>query len=213
MNNFEKKNIIIDNQLIEIKIFKIFEHEIIKCKISKYLYESLRLKKSIDEVFNLEQVLNASGIQEQNGKIVSTIGLGSEYVINLQDIFPLLTFISSIILKVIYGDENTSQKIYYRRMWMNKMYKDCSVKCHDHLGMSDGTAIFYYEVPVDGGELIILKNSIDEDISSEHDDIAHYMKVETGDLIIHRCDVPHAISKHMSNNPRISFIFDFEKTS
>ncbi len=189
---------------------KMFNYEIIKHKVSLYLYNDDFLKKDIENTFNSKFVLN-NGIfsSEIIGKGYSTCGLGSVFVTGLTNIDPLLNHISQIILKEFYNNTKNS-KILYTRMWMNKIYKNCSGKCHTHEGDNDGTAIFYFNVPDNGSKLIILKNKIDSDVTEKHKDISHYVDVKTGDLILHRKNVPHAVSEHMSDDPRICFIFDFK---
>ena len=188
---------------------KIFNYNIIKHEVPIHLYNDSLLKLDIINTFNKKQVLeNGINSKEKLGKGYSTCGLGKHYVTNLRNVIPLLDYISQIILKKFYNNKKNI-KIFYTRMWMNKIYRNCSGKCHMHESDNDGTAIFYFNVPENGSKLIILKNKIDSDVTEKHKDISHYVDVKTGDLIIHRKNVPHAISEHMSDNPRICFVFDF----
>jgi hypothetical protein len=189
---------------------KIFNHNIIKHKVPIHLYNNILLKQDIIDTFNKIQILkNGSNSEEKLGKGYSTCGLGNYYVTNLKNITPLLNYISKIILKEFYNNTKNT-KIFYDRMWINKIYKNCSGKCHTHEGSNDGSAIFYFDVPENGSKLIILKNKIDSAVTEKHKDMSYYVDVKTGDLILHRKNVPHAVSEHMSDNPRICFVFDFK---
>jgi hypothetical protein len=211
MNNINHNPFFIDFDEIKIEKIKIFNYEIIKCKIPKKFYDKKSLKESITSLFNSEIVLTRGNeTPEQTGKAHSTVKLGSQCVENLSDVNPLIDYISASILKGFYGDFDCNKKILYNRMWINKMYKNCAVRCHQHHGdCNDGSAIFYYNVAQNGSKLIILKDNIDCEVKKCHKKISHYITVETGDLIIHKKDVPHAVSKHMNDIPRICFVFDF----
>ena len=54
---------------------------------------------------------------------------------------------------------------------------------------------------VDGGEFN--KNYRDYDESK-----LFHMNCQTGDLLIHPPEIPHAISTHKSETPRICFVFE-----
>jgi hypothetical protein len=166
-------------------------------------------------LFNSEIVLTKGNeTVEQTGKAYSTVGLSNRCILNLSEINPLIDYISASILKGFYGDFDCNKKILYDRMWINKMYKNCSAICHVHNGdYNDGSAIFYYNVPKNGSKLIILKNDIGGEVKKCHEKISYHILVETGDLIIHKKEVPHAVSKHMNNIPRICFVFDFFSTT
>jgi hypothetical protein len=192
---------------------RIFNYDILKHKVPIHLYNDSLLKEDINNTFSKKRVLeNGDKIEEILGKGYSTCGLGKHYVTNLRNIDPLLNYISQIILKEFYANIR-GKKILYHRIWMNKIYKNCSGKCHTHEGYNDGTAIFYFNVPKNGSKLIILKENIQSVVTEEHKDISNYIEVKSGDLIIHPKNLPHAVSKHMSNDPRVCFIFDFGITN
>lgn len=191
---------------------KIFNYDIVKHKVPIHLYNDSLLKEDIINIFSKKEILEHGGnSKEVIGKAHSTCGFGNHYVTNLKNINPLVNYISKIILKKFYDNIKNGKIIYYR-IWMNKIYKNCSGKCHTHdeyEGNHDGTAIFYFNVPENGSKLIILKDNIQSSVTKEHKDISHYIEVKSGDLIIHSKNLPHAFSKHMNDDPRICFVFDF----
>ena len=195
---------------IEVETLKIFDFNILKCKIPKYFYDSKSLKESIDKTFMYD---DWEPVFQQVGKAYSTSTYGGiKSVTNLNDVDALIDVISFTILKNFYKGNAITDKITFNRMWMNKMFKGCQGKCHSHFyGVDGGSAVFYYDVPTNGSKLIILKEKIDGVVEKKHDKIAHYIPVETGDLIIHHSSVFHAVSEHMSDSCRICFVFDFEK--
>ena len=197
-----------------IEKLKIFDHEIIKHKVPSNLYDDIELKSSVDKLFAKKEVVSKWQIPtEQMGEGVSTVGMGNRYIINLTNVSPLLTYISKFVLKNYFGEDYLNEEILFTRMWVNRIYKHCSGKCHVHYSGNDvsGTAIFYLDVPKNGSKLIILKQDIGDIIVEKvHDDLAHYLDVESGDLIVHTQVTPHAFSEHLSDDPRTCLIFDFE---
>jgi hypothetical protein len=193
------------------KKIKCFNYEIIKSEIPNYLYSDKELERGIYDTFASEIVVSyGDRTLEQNGQGLTTCDIDNSLVTNLPNINPIINYVSEFIIKEFYGSNCKNEIIFYNRMWMNLIHKDCSGKCHTHNGINDGTAIFYYKVPKNGSKLIILKHDIGlESVEEKHKDISEYIDVKTGDLIIHKRDVPHAVSKHMSDDPRICFIFDF----
>lgn len=192
------------------KAINVFDHNIIKHEVPSYLYSSKLLESDVDKLFNSDFILqNGNKSLEKCGKGYSTCDFGSDLIINLSDISPLFEYISSFIIKY-FDSSSKKEKILYTRIWANKVYKDCLGECHVHGGINDGSAIFYYKCPNNSSDLIILKNKIEGIVKDEHKDVSKYIKVKPGDLIIHDKNVPHAISKHMSEDPRICFVFDFK---
>ena len=194
------------------EIINVFNYNIIKHKVPLYLYNKKSLREDVDGIFESEYI-QKNGFQssERIGKAYSTCGLGIEHITNLSDIKPLLNHISLFILNNFYKEKELNSKILYTRMWSNKMYKGCEGTCHTHNGDNDGTAIFYFNVPKNGSKLILFKYDIGKSLNSDFKHISYSLKVNTGDLIIHGKNVPHSVSKHMNDEPRICFIFDFKK--
>lgn len=193
---------------MEYEKIPIFDFFISRHKVPKSLFSSKLLENDIEELFNSDFILKfGNNSPEKNGKGYSTCGFDSRLITSLSDIDPLFQYISKFVLKY-HNSEN--KKILYTRIWANKIFKNCSGKCHVHNGENDGTAIFYYKCPINGSKLIVLSENIEGLVLDEHKDISFYLEVETGDLVLHDKNVPHAISKHMSDEPRICFIFDYK---
>jgi len=192
------------------EIISVFDYNIIKHKVPSHLYSSKILESDVDKLFNLDFIVqNGNRSVEKFGKGYSTCDFGSDLILNLGDISPLFEYISYFIIEN-FSLGSKKEKILYTRIWSNKIYRDCSGRCHTHGGINDGSAIFYYKCPDNSSDLIILKNKIDGLVKDEHKNISKHIKVESGDLIIHDKNVPHAISKHMNDDPRICFVFDFK---
>jgi len=196
---------------------KVFDYKIIRHKVPIHLYNDTALMEDVHKIFAREEVTTRGNRSpEKIGEGYSTAGMGERYVTNLKNISSLLNYVSKFILSNYYEEKNSDKKILYTRMWVNKIYKNCSGKCHVHRSGNDfsGTAILYFKVPKNGSKLIILKEDIgNEEVTEIHKNISHYIEVEDGDLIIHTQDVPHSFSKHLSDDPRICLVLDFELKS
>jgi len=105
--------------------------------------------------------------------------------------------------------------------WMNIMYKGSFGNCHTHDDISEPTtekkavAIFYLRAPENSSDLLVIKNT--RDYSSMgvspftiQDDEIFPIQITTGDLIIHKVDLPHAMSVHQNAIPRIVVVTEFE---
>jgi hypothetical protein len=195
-----------------IEVLDIFEFKIFKCKVPSHLYNKKTLKKDVDKLFDSE-IVKKYGSQslQRTGKAYSTCGLGIEHIINLSEVKPLLNHISDCILKNFYQEKNPKVKILYTRMWSNMMYKGCEGTCHTHEGDNDGTAVFYLNVPKNGSDFIVFKYNIGQSPNDNFKHISHSIKVKTGDLFFYDKRVPHSVSKHMNDEPRICFVLDFKK--
>jgi len=104
--------------------------------------------------------------------------------------------------------------------WMNIMYENSFGNCHTHHDINELdtkrkiVAIFYLQAPSNSAKLLAIKNT--KDYSSMGvspftiaDDEIIPIDVNTGDLIIHKTDMPHAISKHNNIEPRICLVMEF----
>jgi hypothetical protein len=104
--------------------------------------------------------------------------------------------------------------------WMNIMYKNSFANCHTHDDESEPdtaqkvVVIFYLHAPKDSASLLVVKNTRDyssmgvSPFTIPQDEI-YPVLVTTGDLIIHKVDLPHAIDKHLSNEPRLCLVMEF----
>lgn len=192
----------------DVEIIKIFDYEIIKCKIPNILYNNYLLKQNIDRIFKSELILdqNYDNLTESSGNMHSTLYLSKNIIQSIPKINLLFNYLRFLILKNFYNVTNIKnflecKQFVYNGIWMNKMYKNSSVKSHKHSNMVDGTAIFYYEVPLHGSSSYIIFDNNSEKMNS--------MEAKTGDVIIQSSKVIHGVTEHLSDYPRISIIMDF----
>lgn len=191
----------------------IFGHEIIKCKVPENLYKNPQLNEDLNGYINYrENDVFYKKCNELEGDGFTTSSENKNNLFSLKNIDPLLNYISLQILENYFKGEFKNKNVLFLRAWVNKIYLNSSGRCHTHDSelQNSGTAIFYFKVPKNGSKLIILKEDIGNQIvKDEHKNISHYVEVESGDLIIHSPHVPHAVSKHMSEEPRICLVLDF----
>jgi hypothetical protein len=104
--------------------------------------------------------------------------------------------------------------------WMNVMYKGSFGNCHTHDDESEPdtakkvVAIFYLQAPENSSNLLVVKKT--KDYSSMGvspftipEDEIYPITVKTGDLILHKVDLPHAMSEHKNFDPRIVVVMEF----
>jgi len=190
---------------------EIFDHVIYKYESPFYLYKNKNLKEDIDKLFDSDLIKEFGNYTpEQRGKSYSTCSFKEdELVFHIHGIFPLIEWIGCMILDKL--KKSQKDAIAYKRIWLNKIFMGCSVICHSHEDSDiDGVAIFYINIPTDdSGQLIILKTHIEEEISEKHKSNCFSINVNSGDLIIHDADMPHAVSKHMNEEPIICLVIEF----
>ena len=107
--------------------------------------------------------------------------------------------------------------------WMNIMYKNSFGNCHTHDDVSEPdtkqkiVAIFYLQAPENSADFLVIKNT--KDYSSMG--ISPFtipkqeifpIRIKTGDLIIHKVDLPHAVDRHTLDEPRICLVMEFRYT-
>ena len=194
------------------RYIKAFDDEIIIQKIPEKLYNNKTIADALEKIFNsaVTREYGAAYKNPEEGTWYSTCRLGSQILYDIENINPLLEYIKEVILDVNNKEEKKYSKVIFYRAWANILYKNSSGRCHYHDGPHSGTAIFYFNVPENGSKLIILKHYIDKLVDETHKDISKYITVETGDLVLHDKKTFHAISEHMSDTPRICFVFDYK---
>jgi hypothetical protein len=188
----------------------VFDHDILKLKIPSEFYQSLYLKQDINDLFDSNLILTKGLFsREQRGVAYSSCPIGdNSLVTQLTDVSQLINHITELVANQFYNDPD--KQIVYPRIWVNKMFKNCSGICHTHQTPGiDGVCVFYYNVPENGSKFIVLKKNINGEVTEDHKDISHYIQVKTGDALIHKNTVPHAVSEHMNDDPRICFVFEF----
>jgi hypothetical protein len=194
------------------RYIKAFDDEIIIQKIPKRFYNNKTIADALEKIFNSAVTREYGAIYEnpEEGTGYSTCRLGSRIIYDIENINPLLEYIKEVILDVNNEKEIKYSKVIFYRVWANILYKNSSGGCHFHDGPHSGTAIFYFNVPENGSKLIILKHFIRGLVNETHKDISQYITVETGDLVLHDKKTFHAVSEHMSDIPRICFVFDYK---
>jgi len=160
---------------------------------NKTFYKNENALKTFDTIFSHESVkMNTSN--EQNGKSYSTCGMNSDIILKMPGLQNLIQWISFNILEYSYlFTEKNVSKIEYKRVWTNKIFEGCYGNWHTHDYFEGVVSIFYFQVPENSSKLLV-----------ENDEI----EVKTGNLILHHSKLPHAVSKHMSEEPRICIVFE-----
>jgi hypothetical protein len=104
--------------------------------------------------------------------------------------------------------------------WMNIMYKNSFGNCHTHDDVAEQdtkekiVAIFYLQAPENSAKFLVVKNNKDyssmgvSPFTLSEDEILP-IEVKTGDLIIHKVDLPHAVDVHMLDEPRLCLVMEF----
>lgn len=156
-------------------------------------------------------MLKTYQVREQRGNVITTCNLPQFNVsaLNIQD---LIDWIKERILEcstLLWNGEASDVK--FTLMWANQMLQGSEGVCHTHKRKIDGVAIFYQSVPQQSGDLVFIRNGQQGTSYKNYSEIdLCYQNVESGLLVIHDKSLPHAISTHMSSDPRISFIFEFK---
>jgi hypothetical protein len=110
-----------------------------------------------------------------------------------------------------------SDRIKLSASWMNKLNYGGHGRCHNHKGTeklgSDPTAvaIFYQNNPVNGSDLIFMREGYFGAYPSEYpEEDKIYFTPQTGDLVVHDPSIWHAIGEHKSDEPRICLVYHID---
>jgi hypothetical protein len=187
------------------KKIKCFDYTLYRARCNKNLYKDSNLVSAIDTL------LTNIVIDEQEGKAESTVGQDFN-ILHLQETHPLVDWIISQIMTVDKFKFKNSNTFNFTRHWANRMHKDSSGLCHTHMDTNtDYVAIFYLEVPPNSSDLVVVNNGKEGSNYLDYDEKdRHHINVESGTLIIHKSDVPHAVSIHNSKYPRTCLVFEFK---
>jgi hypothetical protein len=176
------------------------------------VYFSEKLDKNINN-FLSTLIVNDHLAPEPNGNVKTTAHMGNI----LADVEGFRETFGSLLVKYVIGYANLLgkevKKVNFNRVWVNEVFKGASAKIHTHENVNlknHLVAIFYYKVPKYSSHYVIVhdKECLSRDIMYYSMFDKSYIKIETGDLIIHDSKIPHGISEHSSDESRISFIFD-----
>ena len=192
-------------------IKKFQEHSIIvhHCD-NKEFYLNEDIYNSINYVFSLDKIKNSIDTY-QIGMALSTNKFYNEFPLTeLPGGGNLVKWVEEKILESAEPLGFTSNKIKFGRTWVNMMFEGCEGACHDHTDADSGVAIFYANVPANSSDIVFIdggtNNTHIRDYSPEK---CFPIKLNSGDLIIHDPLLPHAVSKHNNQEPRICLIFEF----
>jgi hypothetical protein len=185
---------------------KFFDYELYKSTCEESIYRDPMLTEAVDNILTKNA---ADRIHEQQGNAISSVG--SDFnILHLEQTYNLASWIISQILEIDEYKSKGSTTIDFIRHWANRIYEGCSGLCHTHTRNVDGVAIFYLDVPDGGSNLVIINNGEENSNYLNYDEKdRHHIGVESGTLLIHKPDVPHAVSIHKSKDPRTCLIFEF----
>jgi hypothetical protein len=156
----------------------------------------------INYVFDRPEVIYRGKVTEQEGSALTTSGMNSEIVLSMPGVENLISWIEKSLVDTSSNFANDKVKgVRFTRAWMNKMFKGCSGKIHTHWNPekkeSGVVSIFYFDVPENGSKLLVHLDGNEQEI-----------EVHTGDLIMHDDKLPHSVSEHKNDKPRICIIFE-----
>lgn len=146
----------------------------------------------------------------RKGHALSSVVLNDTHLLDRPRMKPLIEWVRSRVLLAGKHLSTTGTEIKFVKAWANRMFNEYEIRCHIHDMRLDGVAIFYSDVPPGSADLVFIKDGRDGAVCSDYDDTdrKHVSPIE-GMLVIHSPGVPHAVSKHIGDNPRTCFIFEF----
>ena len=194
------------------KIDKVFDTEVLtyKCDITEF-YQNKEFIDSLDLLFTfpeLRQHLN----DQQHGEALSTAGYNNINVWALPGIEYLLHWVKDRQIELGQHYGRPVKDIAYSRIWVNRMFKGCEGKIHDHTTQSgvEFISIFYIDVPEDSGsQLVFVKDGKLNDLESDYpEDQKYRLSPASGDFVLHAPFLPHGVSKHNSDKPRTCLVLE-----
>ena len=197
----------------------VFGFPTIKLKCESVDYTNPELAAGLDALFASDKVWKHPNALATVPMLTSLVALPhAPDVINLAipGMEELITWITNTILKhAVYLNKPDATSVTITDSWANRVFRDFTFPCHIHREGTDGMAIFYHTVPLDNpSELVLIKNGTEMSLLSKYaKEDCFNIKVATGDLIIHHQSIPHAISRHNSDDPRTCLVFNFKLNS
>ena len=188
-----------------------FDYKLYKSQCDESIYKDANLNRAVNTLLSTVQAKDTNP-DERQGSAISTVG-AEHNLLHYNETHTLAQWVISQIMEIDEYKSKNSSTFDFTRHWANRIYKDCSGLCHTHVGNPnpDAVAIFYLDVPLDGSNLVIINNGQEDSNYLDYDEKdRHHINVESGTLIIHKPDVPHAVSIHNSTDPRTCLIFEFK---
>lgn len=184
-----------------------FNYTLYRSKCDEQIYKNEKLTKEIENLLSSEYSKKVE-VDERIGNAISTVGREIN-VLHIPETHELANWIISQLMQIEEFKNKKSIKFDFIRHWANRIYKDCNGLCHTHTRDADAVAIFYLDVPENSSDLVIINNGEENTnyLNYKSEDLFN-ISVESGTLIIHKPDVPHAVSIHNSNKPRTCLIFE-----
>lgn len=190
------------------EVINCFDYTLHRFQAEQDLYNDSSLKFAINKLLDTTYANNVAP-SERIGEAQSTVG--SEYnILHLPEMRNLAEWVISKIMSIDEFKNKNFNTFDFTRHWANRIYKGCNGLCHTHPDNADAVAIFYLDAPKnESSDLVIINNGEENTNYLEYDNKnRHHINVESGTLLIHKPNVPHAVSIHNSETPRICLIFE-----
>lgn len=184
-----------------------------------------RVKKNIDRLFNLPEVINQANVPDAGGgRALSTAHLSQTHSIP-----ELLSFKSNqlgdwIIRRIIesgtllgFHETRNVNRLKYHRTWVNRMGPGCEAKPHRHAShdwsIPHLVAIYYTDVPKYSADLVFIDDDnfevMNGPLLAEYPECKQYkVASKSGRLVCHDARDFHATTKHLSELPRTCIIIE-----
>ena len=179
----------------------------------KSLYKDSKFIQDLERLFE-DAVVDKRAIGDVITTVINEQSIEQFYKIN--NFFKLYSWISKQILTVSdslgFVESNNTVKVNIERIWANKMFKGSSGQCHIHQlkNKHSGIAVFYVDAPENSAKLVVIPNGKQETKIEEYKkEECEYIDVMSGNLIVHPSTLPHAVSTHNSDKPRICIVIEF----
>ena len=191
------------------EIIKCFEYRLYKFKCDESIYLETKLNDLIHTMLNSEYA-NEQRVIEGVGNVVTTNGMDSNLT-DYDESTKIVDWIKNQILAIEKFNSFKIENIKSTRSWVNKMEKGSEGLVHTHKTDANVVAIFYLSNSENGSNLVVTKNTKENISYLECDETdVSIIETNTGDLILHESNIPHAVSLHQGKTPRICLVFEFE---
>lgn len=180
----------------------------------KSLYENPILTSSINLLLDLPDVVHriqGTKYDSAMGQVLTSAGNEYSNILTLPGASNLVSWIHSKIKE----SAPQGKSIEYIKSWANKMFYGSQGLVHAHIHpdfknyKSDFVAIFYVHIPENSAQLVFVDGGEFNTKYTEYDESKlTIMKCESGDLVIHPPQIPHAVTIHKSHTPRLCLVFE-----